>query len=74
VPELAGAGVSRVSVGGAFAFAALGALASAAGELRETGTYGFLAGSASGRAAVRRAFELIFRTVLVRPPSPCQPG
>jgi 2-methylisocitrate lyase-like PEP mutase family enzyme len=57
VPELAEAGVSRVSVGGAFAFAALGALASAAIELREAGTYGFQAGSATGRAAIRRAFS-----------------
>jgi 2-methylisocitrate lyase-like PEP mutase family enzyme len=57
VPELATAGVSRVSVGGAFAFAAMGALVSAAVELRDAGTYGFQAGSASGRAAIRQAFS-----------------
>ncbi len=41
VPELAAAGVSRISVGGSFAFAALGALVSAATELRDRGTYGY---------------------------------
>jgi 2-methylisocitrate lyase-like PEP mutase family enzyme len=55
VGELAGAGVSRVSVGGAFAFAALGALADAATELRDRGTYGYLAGTAAGRQAIKRA-------------------
>jgi 2-methylisocitrate lyase-like PEP mutase family enzyme len=55
VGELAEAGVSRVSVGGAFAFAALGALADAATELRDQGTYGYLAGSAVGRQAIQRA-------------------
>ena len=55
VSELAQVGVSRVSVGGAFAFAALGALADAATELREKGTYGYLASSAAGKRAVQRA-------------------
>ena len=55
VSELAEAGVSRVSVGGAFAFAALGALVDAATELRDKGTYGYLASSATGRRAVQRA-------------------
>src|SRR5215472_1599645 len=55
VSELAEAGVSRVSVGGAFAFAALGALAAAATELRDKGTYDYLANSAAGRRAVQRA-------------------
>ena len=55
VSELAGAGVSRVSVGGAFAFAAYGALVDAAAELRDRGSYGYLAGSATGRRAVQRA-------------------
>jgi 2-methylisocitrate lyase-like PEP mutase family enzyme len=55
VSELAAAGVARVSVGGAFAFAALGALASAATELRDQGTYGYLAGSAGGRQAIQNA-------------------
>src|SRR5215218_5450601 len=41
VAELADAGVRRVSVGGAFAFAVLGALVEAATELRAAGTYGF---------------------------------
>ncbi len=57
VAELARAGVSRISVGGAFAFAAIGAVVSAATELREQGTYGFRAGSAAGAAAARRAFS-----------------
>jgi 2-methylisocitrate lyase-like PEP mutase family enzyme len=56
VPELAQAGVSRISVGGSFAFAALGALVSAATELREQGTYGYQAASATGRQAAIRAF------------------
>jgi 2-methylisocitrate lyase-like PEP mutase family enzyme len=51
VSELAGAGVSRVSVGGAFAFAALAALTDAATEFRDKGTYGYLASSAAGRRA-----------------------
>jgi 2-methylisocitrate lyase-like PEP mutase family enzyme len=53
VGELAGVGVSRVSVGGALAFAALGALVDAAVELRDKGTYGYLEGSAVGRRALR---------------------
>jgi 2-methylisocitrate lyase-like PEP mutase family enzyme len=57
VSELAEAGVSRISVGGAFAFAALGALVAAARELREQGTYGYLAASATGREAASGAFE-----------------
>ena len=57
VSELAEAGVSRISVGGAFAFAALGAVVAAARELREQGTYGYLAASATGREAASHAFE-----------------
>jgi 2-methylisocitrate lyase-like PEP mutase family enzyme len=57
VSELAEAGVSRVSVGGAFAFAALGALAEAATELRDKGTYGYLRGTAVGRKVVSSAFS-----------------
>jgi 2-methylisocitrate lyase-like PEP mutase family enzyme len=53
VSELAGAGVSRVSVGGALAFAALGALVDAATELRDNGTYSYLAGTAVGRQALK---------------------
>jgi 2-methylisocitrate lyase-like PEP mutase family enzyme len=55
VGELAEAGVSRVSVGGAFAFAALGALVDAAAELRDRGTHEYLARSAAGRQAIQRA-------------------
>jgi 2-methylisocitrate lyase-like PEP mutase family enzyme len=54
VSDLAEAGVSRVSVGGALAFAALAALADAATELRDKGTYGYLASSAAGRRAVQQ--------------------
>ena len=57
VPTLAEAGVARISVGGAFAFAAFGALADAAREFREKGSYGFLAGARTGRDAVRAAFS-----------------
>ena len=56
VAELASAGVRRVSVGGAFAFAALGAVAEAATELRETGTYGFWEQAKVGGKAAREAF------------------
>ncbi|HUN31282.1 MAG TPA: isocitrate lyase/phosphoenolpyruvate mutase family protein [Trebonia sp.] len=55
VSELAEAGVSRISVGGAFAFAAYGALADAATELRDQGSYGYLARSATGRQAIQRS-------------------
>ena len=54
--ELASAGVSRVSVGGAFAFAALGAAAEAARELLDEGTYGFWERSGVGVQAARSAF------------------
>jgi 2-methylisocitrate lyase-like PEP mutase family enzyme len=57
VAELAELGVSRVSVGGAFAFAALGALVEAAEELAEQGTYGYAARSGKGLRAARAAFE-----------------
>jgi 2-methylisocitrate lyase-like PEP mutase family enzyme len=56
VSELGELGVSRVSVGGAFAFAALGALVEAASELRERGTYSFLERSARGARAAGEAF------------------
>jgi len=56
VTELAAAGVARVSVGGAFAFAALAAVADAAAELRDHGTSGYLARAAEGSAAAQRAF------------------
>jgi len=56
VAELASLGVARISVGGAFAFAALAALCDAAAELREKGTYGYLERAAAGSKAARRAF------------------
>ena len=56
VEELARIGVSRISVGGAFAFVALGALAEAASELRDRGTYGYAELAAAGRRAAQAAF------------------
>jgi 2-methylisocitrate lyase-like PEP mutase family enzyme len=56
VPELAAAGVSRVSVGGAFAFTALGAMIEAARELRTTGTYTFWERAGTGVEGARAAF------------------
>ena len=56
VQELAALGVKRISVGGAFAFAALGELVEAANELLRDGTYGFTARSAAGAKAARAAF------------------
>jgi 2-methylisocitrate lyase-like PEP mutase family enzyme len=53
VAELAAAGVSRISVGGAFFYVAYGALAEAAAELRDRGTYS----SSAGQSAVRTAFS-----------------
>jgi 2-methylisocitrate lyase-like PEP mutase family enzyme len=57
VAELAEIGVRRISVGGAFAFAALDAAAQAARELRDTGTYGYWDRSGPGAAATREAFR-----------------
>jgi 2-methylisocitrate lyase-like PEP mutase family enzyme len=56
VAELAEVGVRRISVGGAFAFAAYGALIEAARELLEQGTYGFWERTKLGRDAVRQYF------------------
>jgi 2-methylisocitrate lyase-like PEP mutase family enzyme len=56
VADLAALGVARISVGGAFAFAALGALAEAAQELREQGTYGYFERAAAGGRLARSAF------------------
>jgi len=56
VAELADAGVSRISVGGAFAFAAIGAVVEAARELREQGTQRYLERASQGRAAAQAAF------------------
>lgn len=57
VSALAELGVARVSIGGAFAFTALGAVAQAARELRERGTYSFAELSSSGSRAARAAFS-----------------
>jgi 2-methylisocitrate lyase-like PEP mutase family enzyme len=56
VSELAAAGVSRISVGGAFAFAALGAVVEAARELRDEGTYGYWELAGPGATAAKAAF------------------
>jgi len=42
VPELAAAGVRRISVGGSFSYVATAAVAAAARELQEQGTLGFM--------------------------------
>jgi len=57
VSELGAMGVARISVGGAFAFAALGAVVEAARELREEGTYGYWASAGAGAKAARAAFS-----------------
>jgi 2-methylisocitrate lyase-like PEP mutase family enzyme len=56
VTELAELGVARISVGGAFGFAALGALVQAGRELLEQGTYGFWQQAKPGREVAGRAF------------------
>jgi 2-methylisocitrate lyase-like PEP mutase family enzyme len=56
VDELAELGVKRVSVGGAFAFAAYGTVIEAALELRDLGSFGYLSRMAVGRDAARTAF------------------
>ncbi len=56
VAELAALGVSRISVGGAFAFAAIEAVVASARELQELGTYEFTARAAAGARAARTAF------------------
>jgi 2-methylisocitrate lyase-like PEP mutase family enzyme len=57
VAELAQLGVSRISVGGAFAVAAYGAVVEAANELRQQGTYGYWDLTTVGGRAVRAAFS-----------------
>jgi 2-methylisocitrate lyase-like PEP mutase family enzyme len=56
VPELAGAGVKRVSVGGAFNLVALGAVATAAREFLHEGTFGWWALAGTGLEVARAAF------------------
>ena len=55
VAELAQAGVARISVGGGFAYVAMGAVVEASRELREDGTYGFLQTAGAGAKAWRDA-------------------
>ena len=57
VAELAAAGAARISMGGHFAFVALGAVVEAARELREEGTFGFMGLSRAGSKAARAAFS-----------------
>jgi 2-methylisocitrate lyase-like PEP mutase family enzyme len=57
IPELAAAGVARVSVGSGFMWAAMGAVVDAANELRDHGTYGFWQGARRGAAVSLRAFR-----------------
>jgi 2-methylisocitrate lyase-like PEP mutase family enzyme len=57
VAELAAAGVRRVSVGGAFTYAALAGLVDAARELKDAGTYGYLDRLADVRGLIRDAFS-----------------
>jgi 2-methylisocitrate lyase-like PEP mutase family enzyme len=57
VAGLAEAGVARVSVGGAFAAVAIGAVARAGRELLDQGTYGYLAIAADGRRQAAEAFS-----------------
>jgi 2-methylisocitrate lyase-like PEP mutase family enzyme len=56
VAELASAGVARISVGGGFAFVAIGAVVEAARELREEGTYGYWPRARMGVDAAKAAF------------------
>jgi 2-methylisocitrate lyase-like PEP mutase family enzyme len=56
VAGLAELGVKRVSVGGAFAYAAIAGAVEAARELLHEGTYGFVEHSAAGWRAVHDAF------------------
>jgi 2-methylisocitrate lyase-like PEP mutase family enzyme len=57
VARLAELGVSRVSVGGAFAFASLGTLDQAAREFRDQGSYGYAELAAGGLRAARKVFR-----------------
>ena len=56
VAELARLGVSRVSVGGGFCYAAVDGLVKAARELLDHGTYGYLSATGAGAQAARAAF------------------
>jgi 2-methylisocitrate lyase-like PEP mutase family enzyme len=56
VPELADAGVARVSVGSGFTLVAFGAIARAGRELLDHGTYGWMDVAGEGRAIAAKAF------------------
>jgi 2-methylisocitrate lyase-like PEP mutase family enzyme len=56
VRHLTDLGVARISVGGAFAFAAYGALVAAGRELLDQGTYGFWTQAREGREIAGGAF------------------
>jgi 2-methylisocitrate lyase-like PEP mutase family enzyme len=56
IAELAEIGVGRVSIGGTFAWVAMGAVVTAARELLDSGTYGFYAVAGPGAVATRAAF------------------
>ena len=56
VGQLAELRVARVSTGSGFYWAAMGALAAAAEEMRDSGTYAFWADARAGRAAASPAF------------------
>jgi 2-methylisocitrate lyase-like PEP mutase family enzyme len=56
VPELAGVGVARISVGGSLHHVAVAAVAAAARELLEAGTTGFLAQAKEAGPIARRAY------------------
>lgn len=57
VAELADAGVRRISVGGAFAFAAMGAVAKAARELLHQGSYTYTGLARAGQEAMQAVFD-----------------
>jgi len=57
VGELAGLGVSRISVGGAIAVAAYGAAIEAVTELRDQGTCGYWDLAGVARPAITAAFS-----------------
>ena len=61
VAELAAIGVRRISVGGAFAYAAYAGLADAATELHERGTYDYLSRTAVGKRAATQALTPLSR-------------
>ncbi len=56
IPELAAAGVARVSVGGSFSYVAINAVAIAARELLEEGTLGYADQVVAGGKLARTAF------------------